>query len=114
LLFADALRAVARGSLRPQVILYAQLRDNSQGVIKITTGAAGRDTAAGTILVERETKLSGARTRLAPRRRASCALRRGARTVLRRCRRGNVAPLLRAVAGGARNYNARCRTPNCR
>jgi hypothetical protein len=41
--------------------LYAQLRDNSQGVIKITTGAAGRDTAAGAIMVERETKLSGAR-----------------------------------------------------
>jgi hypothetical protein len=58
----DALASRARlpvVSVR-QVILYAQLRDNSQGVIKITTGAAGRDTAAGAVLVEHETKLSGA------------------------------------------------------
>ena len=40
--------------------MYAQLRDNSQGVIKITSGAAGRDAAAAEITVERETKLSGA------------------------------------------------------
>jgi hypothetical protein len=40
--------------------MYAQLRDNSQGVIKITSGAAGRDAAAADIAVERETKLSGA------------------------------------------------------
>ena len=39
--------------------MYAQLRDNSQGVIKITSGAAGRDAAAADITVERETKLSG-------------------------------------------------------
>lgn len=45
---------------RPQVILYAQLRDNSQGVIKIPTGAAGRDPAASSVVVERDTKLSGA------------------------------------------------------
>ena len=40
--------------------MYAQLRDNSQGIIKITSGAAGRDAAAAAIAVERETKLSGA------------------------------------------------------
>ena len=43
-----------------QVILYAQLRDNSQGVIKITTGAAARDAHAASIVTEHETKLSGA------------------------------------------------------
>ena len=40
--------------------MYAQLRDNSKGIIKITSGAAGRDAAAAAIAVERETKLSGA------------------------------------------------------
>ena len=62
-----ALAAVAAAALtaaprhgRAQVIMYAQLRDNSQGIIKITSGAAGRDAAAADIAVERETKLSGA------------------------------------------------------
>lgn len=45
------------------VVLYAQLRDNSQGVIKITTRAAARDDAAGDIAVEMDTKLSGAQPR---------------------------------------------------
>ena len=40
-------------------MLYAQLRDNSQGVIKITTGAAARDPAASAVETEHETKLSG-------------------------------------------------------
>jgi hypothetical protein len=42
-------------------MLYAQLRDNSQGIIKLTTGAAARDAQAAPIAVEHETKLSGAR-----------------------------------------------------
>jgi cysteine-S-conjugate beta-lyase len=41
-----------------QVILYAQLRDNSQGVIKITTGACAKDPGAGSVSVEHETKVS--------------------------------------------------------
>jgi hypothetical protein len=45
---------------RTQVILYAQLRDNSQGVIKVTTGASARDPDARELVVEHETKLSGA------------------------------------------------------
>lgn len=41
-----------------QVLLYAQLRGNNQGIIKITTGGMNRSAAAGPILVERETRLS--------------------------------------------------------
>jgi LDH2 family malate/lactate/ureidoglycolate dehydrogenase len=42
----------------PQVMLYAQLRDNNQGIIKITTGGMNRSATAGTITTEKETRLS--------------------------------------------------------
>lgn len=41
-----------------QVLLYAQLRDNNQGVIKIAAGALKKDPAAGEITIEHETPLS--------------------------------------------------------
>lgn len=40
------------------VLLYAQLRGNNQGIIKITTGGMNRAAAAAPIAVERETRLS--------------------------------------------------------
>jgi hypothetical protein len=41
-----------------QVLLYAQLRGNNQGIIKITTGGMNRAAAAAPIAIERETRLS--------------------------------------------------------
>ncbi|GBF88229.1 cystathionine beta-lyase [Raphidocelis subcapitata] len=41
-----------------EVLLYAQLRGNNQGVIKITTGGMNRTPTAGRMRVERDTKLS--------------------------------------------------------
>lgn len=38
--------------------MYAQLRGNNQGIIKITTGGMNRSSAAGPITVERDTRLS--------------------------------------------------------
>ena len=38
--------------------MYAQLRDNSQGVIKVTTGACAVDPCARSVAVEHETKVS--------------------------------------------------------
>jgi LDH2 family malate/lactate/ureidoglycolate dehydrogenase len=40
------------------VLLYAQLRGNNQGIIKITTGGMNRAAAARPVSVERETRLS--------------------------------------------------------
>lgn len=40
------------------MLLYAQMRGNNQGVIKITTGGMNRAPAAGRMQVERETPLS--------------------------------------------------------
>ena len=39
-------------------MLYAQLRDNNQGIIKITTGGMNRSATAGQITTEKETRLS--------------------------------------------------------
>jgi LDH2 family malate/lactate/ureidoglycolate dehydrogenase len=41
-----------------QVLMYAQLRGNNQGIIKITTGGLNRAPAAAPQRVERETRLS--------------------------------------------------------
>lgn len=41
-----------------EVLLYAQLRGNNQGIIKITTGGMNRSAAARPIAIERETRLS--------------------------------------------------------
>ena len=41
-----------------QVMMYAQLRGNNQGIIKITTGGMNRSSSAGPITVERDTRLS--------------------------------------------------------
>ena len=38
--------------------MYAQLRGNNQGIIKITTGGMNRSSSAGPITVERDTRLS--------------------------------------------------------
>lgn len=48
--------AVSQVSL--QVMMYAQLRGNNQGIIKITTGGMNRSSSAGPITVERDTRLS--------------------------------------------------------
>jgi hypothetical protein len=48
----------AHAHTRPQVLLYAQLRGNNQGVIKITTGGMNRAPTAGRMAVEKETRLS--------------------------------------------------------
>jgi len=40
------------------VLLYAQLRGNNQGIIKITTGGMNKSAVAGDVIVERETRLS--------------------------------------------------------
>lgn len=41
-----------------QVMMYAQLRDNNQGIIKITTGGMNRAPGAGPIAIERNSRLS--------------------------------------------------------
>jgi hypothetical protein len=41
-----------------QVLLYAQLRGNNQGIIKITTGGLNKSAAAAPMAVERESRLS--------------------------------------------------------
>lgn len=41
-----------------QVMLFAQLRGNNQGIIKITSGGMNRGADVGPIKVERDTKLS--------------------------------------------------------
>lgn len=38
--------------------MYAQLRDNNQGIIKITTGGMNRASSAGPIVIERNSRLS--------------------------------------------------------
>jgi len=38
--------------------MYAQVRGNNQGIIKITTGALRRSKGAGPITIERDTRLS--------------------------------------------------------
>jgi LDH2 family malate/lactate/ureidoglycolate dehydrogenase len=39
-------------------MMYAQLRGNNQGIIKITTGGMNRSKGAGPITIERDTRLS--------------------------------------------------------
>ena len=39
-------------------MMYAQLRDNNQGIIKITAGGLVRAPGIGDVVVERDTKLS--------------------------------------------------------
>lgn len=41
-----------------QVMMYAQLRDNNQGIIKITSGGMNRAANVGDIVVEKDTPLS--------------------------------------------------------
>lgn len=48
----DEVRAIS------DVLLYAQLRDNNQGVVKLIGAGIPRDPAAGEILVEKETAIS--------------------------------------------------------
>src|SRR5512135_979564 len=41
-----------------EVLLYAQLRDNNQGVVKLIGAGIPRDSQAGEIVVEKETAIS--------------------------------------------------------
>eukprot|EP00892_Ulva_mutabilis_P009980 jgi/Ulvmu1/7354/UM036_0014.1 len=45
-------------SVLTEVMMYAQLRGNNQGIIKITTGGMNRAKGAGPIAVERDTRLA--------------------------------------------------------
>lgn len=41
-----------------QVLMYAQLRDNNQGIVKITTGGLNKHPKAAPPVIEKETRLS--------------------------------------------------------
>ena len=41
-----------------QVLFYAQLRDNTQGIVKITSGGLNKSPTAAAPVIEKETRLS--------------------------------------------------------
>lgn len=50
--------AYLAAGLALQVLFYAQLRDNNQGIVKITSGGLNKSPAARPPVLEKETRLS--------------------------------------------------------